>query len=191
MVLPEGEPTCTGNVAFRASGMSFVAQTPQDLAAALNDLTYDPLTHPITILLLAAKGPAEALVAAAASDTGAMGESFPDAQTPTPVAALLAPGSFSNPGPQATSWLRVVDDTGPVDLQLSTMTLAAQTYSMCMAAFVSLDAYLPESEGSKSLTIDGSTTTVAQLAGPASVDGWPIRALFLAATTTFDLGSFP
>jgi hypothetical protein len=178
---------CVGDFAFRAAGMSFTPATPPDLGAALNELTYDTMEHPITIVLQSTD-PASATMGGSPSLPlgDGMPEAFDSGYEPTFTGATILQGSFSTASPQPTGYLRVRHQQGAVYLQLDNLTFIASTSFDCSQAFVSLDAVIPAAERTKQLTISSGPTTIGTLAGGNANDSIQLRAIFLSESINFD-----
>jgi hypothetical protein len=177
--------------------MSFAFPTPAPLAEALDRLTYDPTSHPLSVVLLAAGGDEAATIAIGATDTDGFDQVFPPGKKPTFGPALLGETEFSTAGPQLVGWLRVVDEVGPVDIQLANINLSALTKSSCTILSGVIDAEIPESQLGTNLHIDGTTRTLGELAGGPVSDGGQVldggngvgtslHALFVGETMSFD-----
>jgi hypothetical protein len=181
---------CAGDVAFWATGMAFVAPTPEPLAQALSALAYDPLSHPLSIVLA---GASAKMGASATQDGGSGLAVFPPGEAPELVPAIIAAGGFETGAPQAVGYLRFVDAMGPVSIEVTGVTLKASTSSGCSTLLATLTAIIPASEGSKTLHLKGGASTIAELGGSdgggekdAGPPSWEIRALFSGETMAFD-----
>jgi hypothetical protein len=187
--LPPENP-CTIDTAFGTSGMAFVDPTPHDLALALDALTYayQPDPRSLAVALLGSHAPEmPATVAISASVDGPMGQFFPPGLVPAFGPASLGFGEFGTLSPQAQGWLRVIDDNGPVDIELNNLSLGAKTDSDCQVILATLDATIPDTQGNITLTIGGDTSTVAQLAGAIGpMQSWPVKALFQGESMSFN-----
>ncbi len=184
---------CTGDKAFEATGMSFVFPTPPALGVALGMLTYDPSTHPITIVLLAE----QEMVTASAADSGKF------VVNPPAGTVSIAHGGFSTDSPQTSGLLRLVDpkDGTPIDIALENLTFSATTQAGCSYANVVLEAVIPATQGEVLLPVGSSTKALGQLTDcpnegcgnqggqGAGAGGWLVRAFFQAQTTSFDFAS--
>lgn len=192
------DPPCTNNYAFWTLGMSFGAPTPQLLAQALNEVTYDFSEHPLSIILTAKDGVASAKLGVSATvDNGAGLQIFQQPQ-PAFVPALLAEGGFKSFNPQPTGILRVKDTMGPVDIELENITVNATTSSGCSNMVVILNADIPPSEHNKTLHLKGGDSTIGDLGlnggGGAGGKGggaqpFAIRAYSSGETMSFDFAS--
>lgn len=192
------DPPCTNNYAFWTLGMSFGAPTPQALAQALNELTYDFSTHPLSIILMAKDGVASAKLGVSATvDDGAGLQIFQQPQ-PVFVPALLAEGGFKSFNPQLKGLLRVNDTMGPVDIELENITVNATTSSACSNMVMILNADIPTSEHGKTLHLKGGDSTIGDLGlnggGGAGGKGggaqsFAIRAYSSGETMSFDFAS--
>jgi hypothetical protein len=181
---------CDAPRAFRASGAGFVFPTPPSLAAAFNRLGYDYSTHPITVAL----HPELELVAASASAPaiGNPWQAFPDDRTPTPVPAELFLGGFKTVHPQQKAWLQLLDEnSASVNIELHNLTFSANTASGCTTLVASLNATVPDTQKSVSLTLDQAQHTILELAGdPGKASGWPIAILLNAESVDFDFSDW-
>lgn len=187
---------CTSSTAFRATGASFVFPTPKDLAKELGALTYDYSASPVTVVL-AAKPSGIGLLAVSATEAGSAGQVFPSGKKPELVSANIFSGGFSNATTQLAGWLRVVDQSGPRDIELENIDVTATTSNNCASLLASVSAAIAASQGSVTLDLPGGQKTIAELAGgtsgggqtPDGGVGYPIKLLFSAESTDFDFGS--
>lgn len=191
------DPPCTNDFAYWAVGMSFGAPTPQDLGLALSELAYDQSSHPISIILAAKGGVAAATMGVSATaDNGAGSQIFPAGTKPTFVPALLSFGGFQSDGSQASGVLHLVDQAGPVDIELNNITVKATTSAGCANMVATLSAVIPGSEGDKTLHLKAGNSTIAELGG-GNVGGpkdagevtWEVRAYFAGETMSFDFST--
>jgi hypothetical protein len=203
-VIPPDEP-CYIDGAFSTAGMAFLSPTPADLAAALDHLTFAYMASPraITVVLQASHGPPDTFMGIGATVDLGNGQAFPAGMAPVFVPALMGYGTFRTGTPQEVAWLRVVDDTGSVDIELDNVSLEAKTDNQCASVWATLDAVIPSSQEWTTLTIDGVATTLGDLAqgvggaGGAGGGGgggplpssWPIKAVFQAEAVNFDFNS--
>ncbi len=194
LVAPADSP-CFAEVAFWASGMAFMSPTPMALAKAFNQLAYDDsLAHPISIVLVASKPEqmTPSVGISATADNGSGLHVFPSGQKPEFVSATIGYGYFSTKTPQTSGYLHFRHEQGEVDIELRNLFVSAKTGSDCSVLYVTLDAVIPTSESNVALTVDGTATTIGELAGGAGGSApmaWQLRAMFLAETITFDFGS--
>ncbi len=183
------DSACLGDFAFRAAGASFVSPTPKDLALTFSKLAYDPtLEHPITVVLLATN-PSKATVAASPSLLMDTKEEFIAGLEPVFTKATIQAGRFFSAMPQSKGFVRIRGSAGGLDLQLGNMTLDATTSNDCGQAFVSIVTTVAASERSKTLVVDGESTTVGALAGGDAGSDFDLGMLFLAETVSFNFGS--
>ena len=192
------DPACEGTYAFWATGAAFTFPTPKDLAKELGALTYDYSTHPVTIVLSAKpNGVGTLQIGATETDSGGVLQVFPAGKKPDPVAAKIQLGGFATSVAQTKAWLRVVDQSGPVDLEIDNVTLEASTASQCNSITAVLTAVIPSSQGSIALALPSGSTTIGALAGspgsggqgPDGGSGWNLRMLFTGESTDFDFSS--
>jgi hypothetical protein len=191
------EAPCFIDGAFSTTGMAFLSPTPPDLAAALDKLTFAYLDSPraVSVVLLASHGPPDTTLGIGATAEDGNGQAFLPGMAPTFVTAIMGYGAFRTATPQAVAWLRVLDDDGPVDIELGGVDLEAKTESQCGSIWATLDATLSDSQASTTLTIDGVVATLGELAesgaggAPPGPVSWPIRAVFQAEAKNFDFGS--
>lgn len=183
---------CTSNVAFWATGAAFLFPTPQGLAHELSALTYDYEAHPLTVVL-AAKPSGEGFLSIGATEGDGVPQAFPSGKKPTAVAATIAAGGFSTATTQLEAWLRVVDQSGPKDILLENLSLAATTSNKCSTLSAIVTATIPESQLSLVLDLPGGAKSIQELAGgAASPDGgagYPLKMVFSGEATDFDFGS--
>jgi hypothetical protein len=203
-VIPPDDP-CYIDGAFSTAGMAFFSPTPPDLAAALDHLTFAYMASPraITVVLQASHGPDDSFLGLGATEDLGNGQAFPTGMAPVFVPALMGYGTFRTATPQGMAWLRVVDDNGSVDIELDNISLEAKTDNQCASIWATLDAVIPSSQEWTTLTIDGVTATLGDLAqgvggaGGAGGSGgggpvpssWPMRAVFQAEAVNFDFNS--
>lgn len=197
-VLPP-DPLCAVDVALGAATIAFVSPTSPELAQALNSLTFAYRADPrvITLVLLASHGAAGATLAmSATSDSGSYEQAFPEGLSPTWASAQLGYGELRSATTQDVGYLRVVDDAGPVDIELRSLYVEASTDGACQSAVATLDATIPASQASVMLTVGGESATLADLAqqggggsGGGSGLGWTIRALCEVESVPFDYDS--
>lgn len=174
------EGPCGASVAFRATGMSFTEPTPPALAASLGAALYGYDAHGISVVVH------DAMLSASVTEAGSSG-AHGFVGTPAFTDAIFDAGGFRSGEPQASGWLRVQDDEGPVDVALTSLTLDGRASPDCSQLFVVLDAVIASDQGSTSFTFDGQTTTLAEMAGgDGSTQGWLLRALFLGESIDFD-----
>lgn len=189
------DPPCENDYAFWASGMSFSAPTPKPLALALTELAYDPASHPIAIVLAAKGGAASArLFVSATEKNGAGAQVFPQGKAPDFAPATLLFGGFESGAPQMKGYLRLVDMVGPIDIELSGVSVKVSTSSGCSSMLATLSAIIPNTEGGKTLHLSAGSSTIAELGGDGGGGGpkdpgeqsWEIRAIFAGETMSFD-----
>jgi hypothetical protein len=189
MFVPPEDP-CAFDGAFGSTGIAFLDPTPFDLAQTLDQLTfaYQPDPRSLAVALLASHGPGMSSVAVSTSILGAQDQQFPPGLLPDFVPVALGYGEFGSLTPQATGWLRVVDDNGPVDIELNNITLNAETDSDCQTLLASVDATIPGTQADVTLTVGGNAATVGELAGPLMPmqQGWQIQAIFEAESISFN-----
>lgn len=96
---------------------------------------------------------------------------------PSFTTGVVASTAFSYQSPQADGSMRLVDDNGEQFIALTQLNLTAgtSTDATCDSISASISATIPQSEGAKSLTIGGNTSTLGTLAGASSGGGWAIR----------------
>lgn len=181
---PGPSNACDESVAFQATGMSFTEPAPVALAAALNRALFGYDAHGTSVVVHGAAATTWPTEPAPSGDHVLVGE-------PTFTTIVKDLGGFRSETPQDTGWLRLHDDHGAVDLEIHSVSVDARAGADCSQIFVVLDAIIPTEAGSVSLTLDGTTATIAELAGGAEppTQGWPVRALFLGESIAFDFGS--
>lgn len=188
--LPPEEP-CEIAAGFAGTDFAFVSPTPLDMAIAFNTVTYgyNDIDRPLTVALLAIKGPSMALMATSGSeyDDTDFTQGFPEGKTPTNIAATLGYGFFQNDSPQDVGYLRLTHDGGVDDIELNNLTTKVKTEN-CQVAVVVVDAIIPVSQSSISLTVNGDATTIGDLGGEV-MGGWPVRVLFQGEQVDFDFGT--
>jgi hypothetical protein len=190
---PDPAPTCAQDVAFGTTTIAFTFPTPEDLAVALDRVTYgfhdDP--RPLTVVLFA--GPERAdtsMVTSATRLDDDYSHVFPNSAQPSSAGVVLTPGFLESAAPQSTGFLRVVDDNGRVDLELADVFVRASTSADCSTIVATVDAVIAAHEGNTDLEIDGDDYTIAELAGEGGPSGWPLRAILQAEAITFDFESY-
>jgi hypothetical protein len=187
-------PTCTQDVAFGATTIAFTFPTPEDLAVALDRVTYgyqdDP--RPLSVVLFAApERTAPKLVTSATRlDDETYSHVFPNSAQPTATGLVLTPGYLETESPQATGFLRVEDDNGRVDIELADVFMSASVSADCSTIMATVDAVIVAEESGTDLEIDGDDYTVGELAGDGGPSGWPFRAILQAEAVPFDFSSY-
>jgi len=180
---------CIADVAFQSAGLFFKSPTPQALALALNELTYDADTHPITVVLQGADPSNVSVAASATEEDSSISEVFLPGLTPTFAAGVLYEGGFQTDSPQSTGYVHIVDLASTVDIELSDLNIFATTSGDCTAAVIVIDAKIPAAERSKSITLASGTTTIGTLAGGSSTDDIQFGMLFQAISVGFDFST--
>jgi hypothetical protein len=180
------DTACAGDWAFRAAGMSFTPPTPTDLATAFDALTFETAEHPVTVVLRASDPDAATVGAAPTMENDQYSNEFVPGFTPAFTDATVKQGSFLSQSPAKNGFLFVRHLAGVLQLALENVSVYAATSAGCGQATVTLDAVIPASERSKTLTTASGATTVGTLAGGDPDKGIQLRALFVAESITFD-----
>ena len=160
----------------------------------LSSFAYDPSTHPITLVLRGATK--KAAVAATLPNANSL-EAFLPQKTPTFVDALLTGEQIRSAGPQPSAVVRFTDRLGPVDLTLENVTFRALTESSCSLGQITVDAFLPKTQGAVVLhPATGPDVTIksiidSDIRDAGAGDAWQVRMLFQAETVSFDYGGLP
>lgn len=183
---PPFDARCEGAHAFWASGSAWTSPTPRDLAVALNELTYEPATHPLTVVLIARVG-VEAVAALSATEvsTDGLSQRFPSGKEAPFLDLELFEGGLRSTAPQSPGWMRL----GDTYVELTNLRVEGVTQGGCTSLSVTLSADIPESEGATVLHLAGGDRTIAELAGgmpPSGSIAWPVKAVFGAEEIDFD-----
>ena len=179
---------CSEDIAFRADGAIFKPPTPQDLALALTELTYDVTLHPVTVVLQGSD-PGNATIAASQTmDDGNFNEVFVTGFEPGSwPGATIAAGGFSSNGPQSSGYLRIRHLMGNLDLQLTNLSIIATTSGDCAFGTILIDAIIPSSQRTSTLEIASGSTTIGDLAGGSGDIN--VGMVFQASAVAFDFST--
>lgn len=175
---------CIGNKAWGLTVDSWDAPTPSGLISTLQSVfpQGDGLT--VVLHLRGATGPR--MATSTIGDVSGIALPFWTPSAPTFTSGQLDATTFSYTSTQASGFLRVVDDSGEQFIALDTIDLSngQSANSDCSEMTAIWSAHVPASEGSRSLTVSGSTSTWAALAG-SSANGWSLQAHVTGSATEF------
>jgi hypothetical protein len=180
---PAPDAACEGSLAWWAVGASFDATvTPAAFAARLNPLLAN--SHPITVAGSVDENGYWAVRASATITNGNQQQYFPADHALTDGPMSRSQAGFATSAPAASGWMRVVDAAG-TDVWIGIANVAvtatyADGYCQTLTT-ATLDAVIPDSAGSTSITTSQGTATLRDLLGAETSvqpSGWNVSLSF-------------